>query len=81
MATYPRVIAAPGSWTVIPPATTDRTAQILDADVWVSDDINPTAATAQQIENGERFFIAANKTYKIRPIFSYTTSQVRLMDY
>lgn len=80
MATYPAINATSGAWTEVPAAPTDRTAQVLVGRVWVSDDASPSEATAQFIAEGERFFIAANRVYRVKS-FAATGVQVRLMDY
>lgn len=80
MATYPRINLTNSNWTVIASVAVDRTAQVLGASVWVSDDASPNEDTAQQIKAGERFFIASGKTYRVRRTGG-TAAQVRLMDY
>lgn len=81
MATYPAITPGPDTWTVIPAAAVDRTGQVLFFGLWISDDAAPTLANAQLIDVGQRFFIAANKVYRVWPANPTGGAQLRLMDY
>lgn len=79
MATYPAITLGDNNWVDVASAGTDRSAQVLGGDVWISDDASPTTDNAQRLAVGERLFIASGRTIKVRRVAA--VAQLRLMDY
>lgn len=79
MATYPPVAPENGTWTVVPPAATDRLAVAFGGPLWISDDASPNVAQAIPLLEGAAFFIAANRT--IRVLQAGSGASLRLIDY